>query len=147
MWTSIGQYRLSPRAQDFLGRRAAGDQRRSRGFALSEKGVPQTMVAHRLSRRALLEMAAAAGLARGASPVRLLVVTGGHEFDAVFWALFKDRPEWKMEARAHDPADTCTVYDRPIAPDFDPVLLYDMPPTITAVQQQNFLALFQRGAG
>jgi type 1 glutamine amidotransferase len=105
------------------------------------------MVTHRLSRRAVLQMAAAAGLAHGASPVRLLVVTGGHEFDAVFWAVFKDRPEWKMEARAHDPADTCTVYDRPIAADFDAVLLYDMPRTITAVQQQNFLALFERGVG
>ncbi len=105
------------------------------------------MVAQRLSRRALLEMAAGDGLARGASPVRLLVVTGGHEFDAVFWALFKDRPEWKMEARAHDPADTCTVYDHPIAPDFDAVLLYDMPRTITGSQQRNFLALFERGVG
>jgi len=105
------------------------------------------MVAHRLSRRAVLEIAAAAGLARGASPVRLLIVTGGHEFDASFWAIFNDRPEWKMERRAHEPAETCTVYDRPIAPDFDAVLLYDMPRTISDVQQQNFLALFERGVG
>jgi hypothetical protein len=48
-------------------------------------------------------------------------------------------------ARAHEPADICTVYDRPIAPDFDAVLLYDMPRTITDVQQQHFLALFERG--
>jgi hypothetical protein len=96
------------------------------------------VVAHRLSRRALLEMAAAAGLARGASPVRLLVVTGGHEFDASFWGIFKDRPEWKMEPRAHEPAETCTVYDRPVAPDFDAVLLYDMPRNITEMQQQQF---------
>jgi hypothetical protein len=51
------------------------------------------MVAHGLSRRAVLEMAAASGLARGASRTRLLVVTGGHEFDASFWAIFKDHPE------------------------------------------------------
>jgi len=105
------------------------------------------MVAHRLSRRAVLGMTAAAGLARGASPVRLLVVTGGHEFDARFWGMFKNRPEWKMEQRAHEPADTCTVYDHPIAPDFDVVLLYDMPRNITEVQQQHFLALFERGVG
>src|SRR5260370_11422330 len=92
-------------------------------------------------------MAAAAGPARGASPIRLLVVTGGHEFDASFWAIFKVRPEWKMEARAHEPVETCMVYDRPIAPDFDALLLYDMPRTITDVQQQHFLALFERGAG
>lgn len=105
------------------------------------------MVAHRLSRRAVLEMAAVAGLARGASPIRLLVVTGGHEFDASFWAIFKNHPEWKMEPRAHEPAETCTVYDRPVAPDFDAVLLYDMPRSITDVQQQHFLALFERGVG
>jgi len=105
------------------------------------------MVAHRLSRRTVLEMAAAAGLARGASPIRLLVVTGGHEFDASFWEIFKDHPEWKMEPRAHESAETCTVYDRPVAPDFDALLLYDMPRSITDVQQQHFLALFERGVG
>jgi hypothetical protein len=65
----------------------------------------------------------------GASPARLLVVTAGHEFDETFWDVFKDRTEWKMERRAHKPADTCTVYDGPIALDFDAVLLYDMPRT------------------
>jgi hypothetical protein len=105
------------------------------------------MVAHRLSRRAVLEMTAAAALARGASPTRLLVVTGGHEFDASFWEIFKDHPEWKMGPRAHEPAETCTVYDRPVAPDFDAILLYDMPRSITDVQQQHILALFERGVG
>jgi uncharacterized protein len=105
------------------------------------------MVAHRLKRRALLGMAATAGLARGATPIRLLVVTGGHEFDASFWGIFQNRPDWKLEPRAHEPADTCTVYDRPVAQDFDAVLLYDMPHNITEVQQQHFLALFERGVG
>ncbi len=105
------------------------------------------MVAHRVSRRAVLGMAASASLVRAGSPVRLLVVTGGHEFDASFWGIFKSRPEWKMEQRAHEPADTCTVYDHPIAPDFDAVLLYDMPRNITEPQQRNCLALFERGVG
>jgi type 1 glutamine amidotransferase len=105
------------------------------------------MVARRLSRRAALGMAAAAGLAHGATPVRLLVVTGGHEFEPSFWQIFKNHPEWKMEQRAHEPADTCTVYDRPIAPEFDVVLLYDMPRNITEAQQEHFLALFERGVG
>ena len=104
------------------------------------------MVADRVSRRALL-VAASAGLASGASSVRLLVVTGGHEFHESFWDVFKNRMEWKMEQRAHEPADTCTVYDRPVAPDFDVVLLYDMPRNITETQQRNFLALFVRGVG
>jgi type 1 glutamine amidotransferase len=75
------------------------------------------------------------------------VVTGGHEFDTSFWEIFKDRPDWKIERRAHQPADTCTVYDHPIPSDFDVVLLYDMPRNITEAQQQNFLALFERGVG
>ncbi len=104
------------------------------------------MVADCVSRRALL-VAASAGLASGASPVRLLVVTGGHEFHESFWDVFKNRTELKLEQRAHEPADTCTVYDRPIAPDFDAVLLYDMPRNITEPQQRNFLALFERGVG
>ena len=40
-----------------------------------------------------------------------------------------------------------TVYDHPIAPDFDVVLLYDMPRNITVTQQRHFLALFERGVG
>jgi uncharacterized protein len=104
------------------------------------------MVANRVSRRALLA-AASARLARGASSVRLLVVTGGHEFHTSFWDILKNRMEWKMEQRTHEPADTCSVYDRPIAPDFDVVLLYDMPRNITETQQRHFLALFERGVG
>jgi type 1 glutamine amidotransferase len=105
------------------------------------------LVAHCVSRRRFWGIAASGILARGSSPIRLLVVTGGHEFDASFWEIFKNRPAWKVEQRAHQPADTCTVYDRPIASDFDGVLLYDMPRNITEAQQQNFLALFERGVG
>src|SRR5713226_1019099 len=105
------------------------------------------MVAHYLSRRAWLGMAASVPLVRGAAPLRLLVVTGGHEFDASFWDIFRERSEWKMEHRAHEPAETCTVYDHLIASDFDAMLLYDMPRNITEAQQKNFLALFEKGAG
>ena len=105
------------------------------------------MVDHQLSRRALLAATASARLVGATAPARLLVVTGGHDFDASFWEIFKNRTEWKMEHRAHVPADTCTVYDRPIAQDFDEVLLYDMPRNITEAQQRNFLALFQQGVG
>ena len=105
------------------------------------------MVAHSLSRRALLGIAASTGIVSAAGPTHLLAVTGGHEFDPSFWEILKNRPEWKIEQRAHEPADTATVYDVPVAPDFDALLLYDMPRNITAVQQQHFLALFERGVG
>jgi len=105
------------------------------------------MVNHHLSRRALLGAAASARLVGATGPARLLVVTGGHDIDPGFWDIVKNRIEWKMEHRAHDPAGTCTVYDRPIAPDFDAVLLYDMPRNITEAQKRNFLALFEQGVG
>jgi hypothetical protein len=31
----------------------------------------------------------------------MLMVTGGQEFDASFWEIFKNRPDWKVEQRAH----------------------------------------------
>ena len=105
------------------------------------------MVTHRLSRRAFVGVAASAKAATGASPLNLLVVTGGHKFDASFWDIFKSRPEWKIEQRAHELPATCTAYDRPTAPNCEALLLYDMPKSITEPQQQNFLALFERGVG
>lgn len=105
------------------------------------------MVTHRLSRRAFVGGAASAKAAMGVLRPGLLIVTGGHEFDASFWEMFKDRTEWKIERRSHQPATTCTAYDNPIAPDFGAVLLYDMPRSITEPQQRNFLALFERGVG
>jgi len=103
------------------------------------------MVTHRLSRRAFVGVAASAKAATGASPLNLLVVTGGHKFDASFWDIFKSRPEWKIEKRDHEPPATCTAYDRPT--NCEALLLYDMPKSITEPQQQNFLALFERGVG
>ena len=58
------------------------------------------MVAHSLSRRAILGIAASTGLVSAAGPIRLLTVTGGHEFDPIFWEILKNGPEWKMEPRA-----------------------------------------------
>ena len=105
------------------------------------------MVPNRLSRRAFVGVAASVNAVKGAPSMSLLVVTGGHGFDASFWDLFKNRPGWKVERHAHEPATTCTVYDNPIASDFDALLLYDMPRSITEPQQRNFLTLFERGVG
>jgi type 1 glutamine amidotransferase len=105
------------------------------------------MVTHRLSRRAFVGVLASTKAATGAPSLRLLVVTGGHEFDKCFWDIFKSQPEWEIERRAHERGATATAYDSPIPPDFDAILLYDMPRSITERQQQNFLALFERGTG
>ena len=55
------------------------------------------MVDHQLSRRALLGVSASAHLVGATAPARLLVVTGGHDFDLSFWEIFKNRTEWKIE--------------------------------------------------
>jgi len=48
-------------------------------------------------------MAASASLTQGSSTVRLVVVTGGHEFDPSFWEIFKNQSGWKVERRANEP--------------------------------------------
>lgn len=82
-----------------------------------------------------------------AKPLRLLVVTGGHGFDKRFFDLFANHPEWKWEHREHALRSTSTVYAKPIAKDFDVVVLYDMPKVITEAEQSNFLDLFRQGKG
>jgi type 1 glutamine amidotransferase len=100
------------------------------------------------TRRTLLAAPAVAAMAaNAASPVRVLVVTGGHGFDKKFFTLFEGHGEWKWEHREHKPKSTSTVYADPIARDFDVVVLYDMPQQISSVEQRNFLELFERGKG
>ncbi|MBS1829443.1 MAG: ThuA domain-containing protein [Acidobacteria bacterium] len=97
------------------------------------------------SRRTFLASMAAA--TDPPKPVRLLVVTGGHGFDKRFFDLFASHPEWKWEHREHAPRSTSTVYSKPIARDFDVVVLYDMPKRITENEERNFLDLFRQGKG
>lgn len=97
---------------------------------------------------AIGSMCSRALLAGDATPLRLMVVTGGHSFDPKFWTLFEGRPGWKLEKREHQaPAVGCSAYDQPFASTVDAMLLYDMPKEITEVQQRHFLDLFDRGVG
>jgi len=61
--------------------------------------------------------------------------------------VFQNRPEWKWDYREHAPKSTSTAYAEPFAHLYDAVLLYDMPQTINAAEQRNFLELFGRGVG
>ena len=93
---------------------------------------------------------ASAGLGAGgkteSGTIRLLVITGGHNFDESFSNLFEGQPGVKWEHRAHSKG-TSDVYSQAIADDFDVVVLYDMPLKITEPQKKNFLALFEKGKG
>ena len=79
------------------------------------------MVAHRLSRRASLGVLASTKAAICAPSLRLLVVTGGHEFDTSFWDIFKSQTGWELERRVHERGTTATAYDNPIAHEVEAV--------------------------
>jgi type 1 glutamine amidotransferase len=78
--------------------------------------------------------------------VKLLIVTGGHGFQAApFYKMFADDAGLAFTAAAQDKA--AEVYDRPDLLSYDAVLLYDAPSEITDAQKAAFLSLFENGIG
>ncbi len=90
-----------------------------------------------------------AGFAFAADPAgktRVLVVTGGHDFEQPqFFQLFKDNTEITYEAVEHPKA-----YAK-LRPDavskYDVILLYDMYQDVSDEAKADFLALLKRGKG
>lgn len=79
-------------------------------------------------------------------PVRLLVVTGSHPFDASFNSLFEGHEDIRAEFRSQAP-EPCSVYTEDFAEGFDVVLLYDFEFKITGEQKANFEKAFGSGRG
>ena len=78
---------------------------------------------------------------------RVLVVTGGHAFEAEpFFKLFRDNPAITFSAAGHDGA-SATAWERDDLATFDVIVLYDMPRSITPAQQAKMRSLFERGTG
>jgi type 1 glutamine amidotransferase len=78
---------------------------------------------------------------------RVLVVTGGHAFEAEpFFRLFRDDPAIMSTASEHTGA-SATAWERDDLAIYDVVVLYDMPRTITPAQQAQMRSLFERGTG
>ncbi len=86
------------------------------------------------------------GIAASADPVRLLVITGSHPFDARFYGLFEGHPniEWDKKTQSSKP---CAAYTEDFAESYDVVLLYDFESTITDEQKKHFEAAFGDGRG
>jgi type 1 glutamine amidotransferase len=80
------------------------------------------------------------------APIRLLVVTGSHPFDARFYSLFdgyKDI-EWDKKTQSSKP---CAAYSKDFAKDYDAVLLYDFEMKISDDQKAAFESAFGEGKG
>jgi hypothetical protein len=78
---------------------------------------------------------------------RVLVVTGGHAFEAEpFFKLFRDNPAITSAAAEHDGA-SASAWERDDLAAFDVIVLYDMPRHITPAQQAKLRSLFERGTG
>ncbi len=77
---------------------------------------------------------------------RVLVVTGGHEFEkAQFFKIFEDNPNITFRAVEHPNA--CEWFKAEHAGEYDVVVLYDMEQEITPQAQQDFIDLIKGGKG
>jgi uncharacterized protein len=97
---------------------------------------------------AILSAAILTPAASGGQPgTKVLVITGGHGFETEpFFRLFRDNASI-IFAAAEQGTDSATAWERDDLATFDVVVLYDMPRSITPVQQASMRALFERGTG
>jgi type 1 glutamine amidotransferase len=78
--------------------------------------------------------------------LKVLVVTGGHGFQAQpFFKMFDDDRGLAYTAVTQDKA--AEAYERPDLYDYDVVVLYDSPSEITEPQKARLRGLFERGIG
>lgn len=83
----------------------------------------------------------------GTDKIKVLIVTGGHGFEKEpFFKMFEDNPEITFTNISHGKTNA-DAFERVALPDYDVVLLYDMPKEITEPQKAKFLALFDKGTG
>lgn len=78
-------------------------------------------------------------------PIRLLVVTGGHDYDTGFYTLFQGYDDLKWDHSVHKAA--ADGYRKDMAAKYDALVLYDMPKEITDEQKQRLLGFLKAGHG
>lgn len=94
----------------------------------------------------LISLMAADTSARLADKIRVLVITGGHDFEQEpFFKLFKDNSDISYRAVEHPNAQALLKADA--AKDFDVLVLYDMHQEITDEAKADFLARLKEGKG
>lgn len=86
--------------------------------------------------------AAAASGQAGAAPLRLLVVTGGHDYPTSFYTLFEQPGlAWDHETTSE------AAFRRDLRDRYDVLVLYDMPATLSAAGRANLQAFAESGKG
>ena len=94
----------------------------------------------------LLPLAATAAEGAKGGQVRVLVVTGGHDFEKEpFFKLFKDNPDISYTAAEHPKAQALWKADA--AKSYDVLVFYDMHQEISDEAKADFLALLKAGKG
>ena len=77
-----------------------------------------------------------------AAPLRLLVVTGGHDYPTSFYTLFEQPGlAWDHETTSE------AAFRRDLRSRYDVLILYDMPATLSASGRANFQAFAESGKG
>ena len=86
--------------------------------------------------------AAAASGQAAAAPLRLLVVTGGHDYPTSFYPLFEQPGlAWDHETTSE------AAFRRDLRGRYDVLVLYDMPATLSAAGRANLQAFAESGKG
>jgi uncharacterized protein len=87
-----------------------------------------------------------AGVAGAAEKTRLLVISGGHEFQTnEFYQVFKDNPDVTFETYSHPNAQARLRPDA--AKNYDVLVLYDLWPKISEETRADFLDFLKAGKG
>lgn len=75
---------------------------------------------------------------------KVLLITGGHGFQrAEFFKVFDDNKNIAYTHAEHK--KDADAFERPDLLDYDAVVLYDMPRSVTDMQKARFQSLFKRG--
>ena len=77
------------------------------------------------------------------SPVRLLVVTGGHDYETSFYTLFEGYPDLVWDHATSDQE----AFKQNIVPKYDVVLLYNMSQGLDDKGRENLRAFVESGKG
>jgi type 1 glutamine amidotransferase len=85
----------------------------------------------------------ALGAAVQTSPVRLLVVTGGHDYETSFYTLFEGYPGLVWDHATSNQA----AFKQKIVPKYDVLLLYDMSQDLDEKGRENLRAFAEGGKG
>jgi type 1 glutamine amidotransferase len=95
----------------------------------------------------ILISAAVSLAAEPAAKIKTLIITGGHGFEREpFFEVFKANPEISFLAAEHSKTNA-SAYDRSDLADYDVIVLYDMPKSITETQKASFFGILRRGTG